>query len=138
MLKKETTKIANDPDSTYDCVGVISEQCWPAPKWRHTATASYDSNGFWAATARWRYFGKVDYEGTRDLIAADSLGAQNYLDLNAVFRFMQTHDVVIGVNNVFDKAPPMLGNTLGTGGNTYAGFYDTLGRYFYANVTLRW
>ena len=42
MLKKETTDIANDPDSTYDCVGVISYRCWPAPKWRHTAIASYD------------------------------------------------------------------------------------------------
>ena len=85
-----------------------------------------------------RYYGKVKYEGTTDLIANDNLSAHNYIDLNAVFRFMETHDVVVGVNNVFDKEPPLLGGTLSTNGNTAAGFYDTLGRYFFANLTLRW
>jgi outer membrane receptor protein involved in Fe transport len=138
MLKKEITEIPNDSDSTYDCVGLISEQCWPSPKWRHTATATYDSNSFWALTGRWRYYGKVDYDGTVDLIAQDNHDAQNYIDLNAVFRFMETHDVVVGVNNVFDKEPPLAGSWLSWNGNTTPGFYDTLGRYLFANVTLRW
>lgn len=138
MLKKEITDIPSDPESTYDCVGLVSLQCWPSPKWRHIATATYDSNSFWALTGRWRYYGKVDYDGTTDLIAQANLGAQNYIDLNAVFRFMETHDVVVGVNNVFDKDPPLVGNSLSWNGNTIAGFYDTLGRFLYANVTLRW
>ena len=73
-----------------------------------------------------------------DEIAGDNMGAQNYIDLNAVFRFMETHDVIIGVNNVFDKEPPLVGNSLNTNANTIAGYYDTLGRYLFANVTLRW
>ena len=94
-------------------------------------------------TGRWRYYGGADYENVveewpSDEIADDNLGAQNYIDLNAVFRFMGTHDVIIGVNNVFDKEPPLLGNSLSTNGNGVAGFYDTLGRYLFANVTLRW
>ncbi len=83
-------------------------------------------------------FRPVDYEGTTDLIADDNLDAQNYIDLNGVFRFMDTNDVVVGVNNVFDEEPPMMGSTLSTNGNTIVGFYDTLGRYFFANVTFRW
>ena len=143
MLKKETSIFQNDPNSTYDCAGMISLYCWPSPKWRHNASATYDSNSFWAVTGRWRYYGGVDYENAveewpSDEIADDNLGAQNYIDLNAVFRFMETHDVVIGVNNVFDKEPPLLGTTLGNNANTVAGFYDTLGRYLFANVTLRW
>jgi iron complex outermembrane receptor protein len=138
MLKKETTPIPDDPTSTYDCAGVISPVCYPNPDWRHTATATYDSSSWWAITGRWRYYGKVKYEGTTDQIANDNLGAQNYLDLNAVFRFMETHDLVIGVNNVFDKEPPLVGNTLSWNGNTIPGFYDTLGRYLFANMTLRW
>jgi iron complex outermembrane receptor protein len=137
-LKKETTPIPNDPNSSFDCQGVISPVCWPNPKWRHTASATYDSSSFWALTGRWRYYGKVEYDGPWDLIASDNLGAQNYIDLNAVFRFMDTHDVVVGVNNVFDKAPPLLGSTISTNANTVVGFYDTLGRYLFANVTLRW
>jgi len=138
MLKKETTEIPNDPDSSFDCAGVISWDCWPSPRWRHTATATYDSNSFWALTGRWRYYGKVKYEGTEDLIANDNLGAQNYIDLNAVFRFMETHDVVVGVNNVFDKEPPLMGSSLSWDANTVPGFWDTLGRYAFVNVTLRW
>jgi outer membrane receptor protein involved in Fe transport len=144
MLKKETSLFRNDPNSTSDCVGMINTfYCWPSPKWRHNASATYDSNSFWAITGRWRYYGGVTYEnvleeGTADEIANDNLGAQNYIDLNAVFRFMETHDVVIGVNNVFDREPPLMGNTLSSNANTVAGYYDTLGRYLFANVTLRW
>jgi iron complex outermembrane receptor protein len=137
-LKKETTQLPNDPNSSFDCQGIISNVCWPNPKWRHTASATYDSSSFWVLTGRWRYYGKVEYDGPWDLIASDNLDAQNYIDLNAVFRFMDTHDVVVGVNNVFDKAPPLLGSTISTNANTVVGFYDTLGRYLFANVTLRW
>jgi len=138
QLKKETTPIPNDPDSTYDCAGVVSPICFPSPDWRHVANATYDSQGMWAATLRWRYYSSVDYDGVVDTLADDALGAFNYIDLNGVFRFGETHDVIIGVNNVFDKSAPVVGNTMGANGNTFAGFYDTLGRYFFANLTLRW
>jgi outer membrane cobalamin receptor len=137
-LEKETIPLPSAPETAYDCKGVISPQCYPNPDWRHTATAKYDSNGWWALTGRWRYLGSVDYEGTTDLIADGNLGSQNYFDLNAVFRFMDTHDVAIGVNNILDEEPPLMGGTISTNGNTVVGFYDTLGRYLYADVTLRW
>jgi outer membrane receptor protein involved in Fe transport len=138
-LKKETTYIPNDPDSSYDCVGRIAQQqCFPTPEWRHIASATYDSGSFWAVTGRWRYFGAISYDGDDDDIPSDVIDAQNYLDLNAVFRFMGTHDFTLGVNNVLDEEPPLVGGWMSTNGNTIAGFYDTLGRYLYARVTLRW
>jgi len=138
-IKKETTPLPDDPTTAYDCQGVISPVCYPNPKWRHTATATYDSTSWWALTARWRYFGKVDYDGTADTLAPQTLdNAINYFDLNAVFRFAEAHDIVVGVNNVFDKAPPLMGGSISTNGNTVVGFYDTLGRYLYADLTLRW
>lgn len=140
-LKKETTPLPDNPASAYDCQGVLSARCYPSPKWRHTVTATYDSTNWWALTARWRYRGKVDVDSTVDMIAPQTHdSAINYLDLNAVFRFMDTHDVVLGVNNVLDKAPPLVGSTLGLGtnGNTTVGMYDPLGRYWYADLTLRW
>lgn len=138
-IKKETTPLPNNPQTAYDCQGVISPVCYPNPKWRHTATATYDSSSWWAATARWRYYGKIDYEGTTDkLLEGKGISSQNYVDLNGIIRFMDVHDVTFGVNNVFDKEPPLLGNTLSANGNTQVGFYDVLGRYFFADVTLRW
>ena len=138
MMTKETTPLPADPASAYDCTGLISTRCFPSPEWRHTASISYDSDEWWSLEGRWRYFGGVDYDGSTDTIAqANMSDAQNYFDLNAVFQFMDNHDVTVGVNNVLDEEPPMVGGTLTTNANTIAGFYDTLGRFLYAKATFR-
>jgi len=138
MLKREITPLPADPNSTYDCVGTISTRCYPAPEWRHTASVQYDSNEWWSLTARWRFFKGVDYDGSVDVIAQDQMSKnQSYFDLSAVFRFMENHDITLGVNNIFDKEPPMVGGTLTTNANTIAGYYDTLGRYLFAQATFR-
>jgi iron complex outermembrane receptor protein len=138
MLKREITPLPADPNSTYDCVGTISDRCYPAPEWRHTASVQYDSNEWWSLTARWRFFKGVDYTGTVDTIAQGQMSQnQSYFDLSAVFRFMENHDITVGVNNIFDEEPPMVGGTLTTNANTIAGYYDTLGRYLYAQATFR-
>lgn len=138
MMTKETTPLPASPESSYDCVGTISTRCFPSPKWRHTASLQYDSNEWWSTTLRWRYFQGVDYDGSTDTIAEKNMGsAQQYIDLSARFIFLENHDVTIGVNNIFDEEPPMVGGTLTTNANTIAGFYDTLGRYLFANATFR-
>jgi iron complex outermembrane recepter protein len=53
----------------------------------------------------------------------------------------------IGVNNVFDKQPPIVsdgGGGFGSdcpvgscNGNTFPGIYDALGRYFFAHATVQ-
>ena len=53
-------------------------------------------------------------------------------------RFMGTHDLTLGVNNVLDREPPLVGDWQSNQANTIAGFYDTLGRFVFANVTFRW
>lgn len=138
MMTKETTPLPDVPTSAYDCVGLISDRCFPTPEWRHTASVSYDSNEWWSATLRWRYFDGVDYDGSVDTIAQKNIGkSTNYLDLNAVIRFMDSHDIIFGINNIMDEEPPLIGGTLSTNANTVAGYYDTLGRYLYTNVTFR-
>lgn len=139
-IKRENTYIAKDPETSFDCIGTVSNGNWGAeawcsgpPKWRHIASVSYDSNSFWSVTGRWRYYSKRDYVGNRDLIIGDQVDAYSYLDLSAVFRFMETHDVSIGLNNILDEEPPMTGNSIYEGG-----YYDNLGRFLFADLTLRW
>jgi outer membrane receptor protein involved in Fe transport len=138
MLDKTTQEIAGNPDTITECLGIISPVCYPSPEWRHTATATYDSNSWWALTARWRYYMEVEYDGEVDQLIDSEMKDMNYLDLNAVFRFMGTHDIMVGVNNVFDNDAPLMGNTIGfTNGNAVPGFWDTLGRYWFGRVTFR-
>ncbi|KAA9129566.1 TonB-dependent receptor [Marinihelvus fidelis] len=138
MLTKETAPLPTDDTATYDCVGLINTQCFPTPEWRHVASATYDSDEWWAVTARWRFYQDVEYDGSADLIANDSIDDESYFDATAIFRFMESNDLVLGVNNILDEEPPMVGGSLSTNANTIAGFYDTLGRYLFANVTFRY
>ena len=138
MLTKKTTPLPAVPSSAYDCVGLISTRCYPSPEWRHTASVTYDSNEWWSVEARWRFFQGVDYDGSTDVIAqAEMSKNQSYFDLNAVFAIMDAHDVTVGINNILDEEPPMVGGTLTTNANTIAGFYDTLGRFLYIKGTMR-
>ncbi|MBN1830950.1 MAG: TonB-dependent receptor [Deltaproteobacteria bacterium] len=138
MLTKETTPIAGDESTKYDCVGLINTECYPTPKWRHTASLTYDSHESWTGMLRWRYFSKVDYDGGVDEIV--NLVNMNYFDLSAVYKFGKNHDITLGINNVLDKDAPLVGDTMNlTYGNANAitGFYDTLGRFFYTKATFR-
>jgi len=140
MMTKETTPLPSAPETAYDCVGLVSGRCFASPEWRHVASATYDSNEWWAVTGRWRYYDELTYPDTTDLIANGNLDVEQYFDLSAIIRFMGNHDVRFGVNNLLDEEPPLVGGTL-TGGinnaNTIA-IYDQLGRYFFGNVTFRW
>lgn len=118
-----------------DCAGTISTGCFPSPEWRHSFTVGYESDSFWALQAKWRYFGSLDYTDSTDTLLADGLSSQSYFDLKATFDINENVGFLIGVNNVFDKEPPLVGGSVSTNANTIAGFYDTLGRYLHANVT---
>ncbi|TXH93452.1 MAG: TonB-dependent receptor [Rheinheimera sp.] len=138
-MKKEYVELPGvvAPGATYDCSGNVSVDCFAQPKWRHTLSASYTTGDWWSATAKWRYFGKVDYEGTTDLLIPNGISAQSYLDLVGSFDVNDHVSLLAGVNNVLDKEPPMVGLTLSTNANTVSGYYDTLGRYLHASVTVR-
>ncbi|MEI8642710.1 TonB-dependent receptor [Pseudoalteromonas sp. Hal040] len=136
MMTKEFEDIPGVSE-VYDCVDTLDNGCFPQPEWRHVLTASYDTGSWWKATAKWRYFSAVnDYTGS-DTLVQDGIGSQSYLDLKGSFTINDYTRVLVGVNNVLDKEPPLVGGTLSTNGNAVAGYYDTLGRYFHASVSLK-
>ena len=68
------------------------------------------------------------------------LGAREYFDLTGAYTFMESYTLRLGVKNLFDQDPPLLGQdnlppTVGNG-NTFSQVYDTLGRYGFVNLTL--
>jgi outer membrane receptor protein involved in Fe transport len=139
----------------YDCVGYYGTTCGaPAPAWRHTLNSSWLAP--WAGlsmTARWRYIGPV----TSDRVSQDPqlsqtyfaptahIGGFSYIDLSASIPIPSTGiSFRFGVNNIADKAPPIVANgnysdcpNSSCNDNTWVGTYDTLGRYLYAHVTAK-
>ena len=80
--------------------------------------------------------------GSRLQQAADQvdLGARHYFDLAAIWNYNEYTSLRVGVNNLFDKAPPLAGNAAGPSfagnGNTFPGLYDGLGRYWFVGVSV--
>ena len=71
-----------------------------------------------------------------------SIPAFNYLDLSAEWRIRDHMVLHAGVNNVFDKDPPIVdSNSFGISappfgnGNTYPQVYDSLGRTIFIGIT---
>jgi outer membrane receptor protein involved in Fe transport len=102
---------------------------------------------------RWRYLGPVstDRQSQDPQLAqtyfqpTSHIGGYSYFDLSASIPIASSGvSVRVGVNNVADKAPPVVANgnysdcpNSSCNDNTWVGTYDTLGRYLYAHVSAK-
>jgi iron complex outermembrane recepter protein len=150
----------------YDCAGLYGPTCSaggttqsgaPLPEWRHKARVTWNMPDGVGISLQWRHIGKVKAETLTDnsSLAGDfnfdpglRIGAKNYFDLATTFAIGDNYNFRLGVNNIFDKEPPLVtsgsgsragSNLCPTGpcnGNTFPATWDPLGRYIYAGLTL--
>jgi iron complex outermembrane receptor protein len=139
---------------TYDCAGYWGSTCGaPLPKIRQVFTVNWGLPvpGL-DLTVKWRLIGpsKVDSESHDPQLAGlfypstAQIPGYNYIDMSANYAVTSWIDFRVGVNNVADKNPPLILNgTLSNcpnttcNDNTWTGTYDTLGRYLYAHVSVK-
>jgi outer membrane receptor protein involved in Fe transport len=136
----------------YDCAGLYGSVCGvPLPEWRHKLRTSWMTPWGLDLSLTWRHINKVDVDGTNPDTGAGTpaptdrvLGARDYIDLSAAYTFTDVGVFAgltgrLGINNVTDKDPPLLGatNCVSTycNGNTFPQVYDTLGRYVFIGLT---
>ncbi len=134
----------------YDCVGYFGNQCGvPTPKWRHMARVSLETRFNTTFSVGWRLIGPVtNDDGSPNEAIGDpanvqlletndifKIGGQHYVDLAATYQLKKNYRLLFGVNNVFDREPPlaagMQDNDYGTG---FYGTYDPMGRYVFSGV----
>jgi outer membrane receptor protein involved in Fe transport len=143
-------ELINDPEGPvrYNCVGFHGVTCGtPVPEWRGKTRLSFTTPDGIGLSVQWRYFSSVQ----RDTLSPDTdlatattrpadrrIPAQNYIDLTLTARIGDHYSFRLGVNNIFDREPPIATQLpAGTGsGNTYPQVYDSMGRYVFAGVTL--
>ena len=142
---------------TFNCKGLFGTTCGtPAPEWRHKLRVTWStpySYGDWfkslSLSAQWRYFGKT----TLDAFSSDpqlnnpglqyetdrTFSSHSYLDLTANFTVHNNLNFRVGVNNVFDKDPPITGSSNCPAGfcngGTYPQIYDALGRFVFVGLS---
>ncbi|MDB5692715.1 MAG: TonB-dependent receptor [Alphaproteobacteria bacterium] len=146
----------------YNCAGFYGLVCsgggtlsGPNPKWRHKARVTWNGPDGIGVSLQWRYLEHVavDVSSTQPALTGPfspfiaKIPPQSYFDLALTAKIGDHYNFRLGVNNIFDKPPPIIGSN-GTSsainacpgvfcnGNTFPGTYDALGRYIFAGVTL--
>lgn len=147
----DSYKINDGLNPTYECAGFYGNTCLSVlPRWRHKARVSLNTPSGFGLSTEWRMIGAVSHEAnSKDVVLngtppqlSNHIGAQSYIDLAATYDLGKRYDFRVGVNNVFDKTPPLITNSSGAcagvlcNGNTYPGVYDVLGRFIYAGATV--
>ncbi|MBB3911426.1 outer membrane receptor protein involved in Fe transport [Sphingomonas desiccabilis] len=148
-----------------ECVGYYSNSCGSPgaginfrgsiqPEWsfNQRTTLSFDKID---VSLLWRYVDKMEYEplAVEELLNDNNpdtdppleqfrrIKAAHYFDLATRFAATENFDFTVTVTNLFDKDPPLVGNTIGStsfnSGNTYPSTYDALGRRFAFGAKLR-
>ncbi|WP_223115426.1 TonB-dependent receptor plug domain-containing protein [Luteimonas suaedae] len=62
---------------------------------------------------------------------------QWYFDANAAYDFNEHLQLFAGIDNVFDRQPPILGTALAGDANTDVGLYDVLGRRYFFGLRVK-
>lgn len=143
--KVQFAKVLN----TYECAGKVGKTCLdPQPKWVWNQTTGIEiSNLLFQLT--WRHLSSLEndaftvgyYHPARDYVKVPKIGSFDYFDLALRANIQENLQFRLGVDNLFDKKPPVVGNDYGgttqNSGNTYPATYDTLGRFFTAGVNVK-
>jgi len=139
---------------TFDCAGFFGPACsqnkGPLPTWRHKVRATWATPWDVQMAVTWRHINKVMNETTSSdpllnapTDATDSeLGSRDYFDLAASWNVNKTFTVRAGINNIFDKDPPIVSSILADpaifgNGNTFPQMYDTLGRLVFVSAVAK-
>ena len=145
-LLQDTTFIVSPG---FDCAGLFGATCGnPAPTWRHTLRTTWDTPWGASVSVAWRYLSSVTYDGnsSNPLLNSGSfdaidnrIPAYSYIDLSTAYTLWDKYTLRVGVNNLMDKDPPVVGlnlETAGANGNSYA-TYDTLGRMIFMSFSAK-
>ncbi len=151
----------------YDCAGLFGLTCGtPIPKWRHKLRMTWTAPWDFDVSLEWRHMSGVKFDGnkTEDALGGpnpgcfaatglsgfcdlsdQSISSYDYLDIAGDYTVREGISIHAGIQNVFDKDPPLLdSNTLGVSsppfgnGNTYPQVYDSLGRTIFVGVTVKY
>ena len=161
----DITALSADKTTKFNCASYYGPTCSdfgsaagvPVWKWRHTLRVTWMTpwHGI-DVSAAWRYFSAVNLEflspnpniSNGGSVAAGTISntdahlpSMSYLDLTASAQLHDNVSLRVGVNNVMDKDPPVIGLTdlpsVSGNGNTFPQAYDSLGRYLFAELSVQ-
>ena len=134
--KNDLTPVAEQPDIVTRCAGTFGLTCGnPTPKYKWTSRVSWIDGGL-TTSVRWRHLSAVRDDNDARTFFVERIPAYNLVDLSFSFNITDQYNLSIGVNNLFDKNPMVLGSNQQQA-NTFPGTYDVLGRDFFVSTRFK-
>ena len=133
LIGWEFKPIASLSDLTYDCAGKFGLLCGNVyAKWRLNgrATVSTDTG---SVSLAWRHLSPVHDDDDSTGYSVERIKAYDYFDLTAQVDVAHNMTWTLGMNNMFNRKPPVLGDNQEQS-NTYPTTYDVYGRTFFTSV----
>lgn len=123
-------------DEVVRCAGRFGNNCDdPTPRWKWSSRLSL-LDGPMTASIRWRHLNAVTDDDEDTDYFVERIDDYDVFDLAIGFNVNDNFTLNLGVNNIFDKDPPVIGDNQEQA-NTYPGTYDVLGRDFFVSAQFR-
>jgi len=88
------------------------------------------------SSVRWRHLSPTRDDNRDNEFTVERIDGYNLIDLTFSIDVADTATFAFGVNNLFDKRPPILGDNQEQA-NTYPGTFDVIGRDFFVSANFR-
>ncbi len=140
----------------FDCKGLYGPMCsntgGPNPEWKLKVRGTWATPWSVDLALTWRHISEVKFEATSSdpLLSIvgttfktnEKLAARDYFDIAGQWNIDKTFSLRGGINNLFDKDPPIVGSgtsdpSVFGNGNTFPGTYEALGRLIFMNLTMK-
>ena len=106
----------------------------PLPEYKHRTTFSWSKDKI-TAQLLWRFIGEVtdDDDTVNGAFTIEDLDSEHYFDATGAYDFGNGFTATLGVDNIFDNRPPIIGDNQEQA-NTYPATYDVFGRTYFLRV----
>ncbi len=136
----ENEKVTEPGQPGLDCLGHFGGSCsgfntFIQPDTKYVFNVGYYTGDF-SGRFQWRNISSISlFPGRTNPVKSAS--AVDYLDLNFDYTFNERYTVFLGIDNLTDEEPPILGFSLAGDANVDISLYDVLGRRYFGGFRIR-
>ncbi|WP_423185741.1 TonB-dependent receptor domain-containing protein [Alishewanella sp. d11] len=139
----EAKRLSSPVATEIDCNGFYGTNCNPQHELKASQRTTWSYNDL-SVSLLWRYLGSIERETAQQagtFAPFRQIGSYSYFDLSTSYVASDNITIRFGVDNLFDKAAPVVGGEAGgtsvNSGNTFPGYYDMLGRTYRLGMSLK-